>query len=92
MKNTNINKLKGQNADVAPMMAAKEGRPEDGYDIPVQVSEWMSDNSIEVMRHFGIEAPDLLNKYCNALEDALIEQVRRVKHLEARLAEMKEAA
>ncbi len=37
----------------------------------------VSDASLEVLQHFGAEAPALLNQYACAVEDALIEQVRR---------------
>ena len=37
----------------------------------------ISDASLEVLEHFGAEAPALLNKYACAVEDALIEQVQR---------------
>jgi hypothetical protein len=37
----------------------------------------ISDDSLEVLEHFGAEAPTLLNQYACAVEDALIEQVRR---------------
>mgnify|MGYP003653985174 CR=1 FL=1 len=37
----------------------------------------ISDTSLEVLEHFGAEAPALLNQYACAVEDALIEQVRR---------------
>ena len=37
----------------------------------------ISDNSLEVLEHFGAEAPALLNQYACAVEDALIEQVGR---------------
>ena len=36
---------------------------------------------MEVLEHFGAEAPVLLNKYACAVEDALIEQVQRGQHL-----------
>jgi hypothetical protein len=76
------NLLQGQNASVDPMMEAKANRPEDGYLIPAQLAEWMSEDSLEVMRHFGLEAPDLLNKYSNALEDSLIKAVEERAHLQ----------
>lgn len=79
------NIMKGQNADVKGLMKAKNECPPDGYVIPVVVAEWMSDDSLDVMRHFGIEAPDLLNKYCNSLEDSLIDCVNTIKELEKRL-------
>ncbi len=37
----------------------------------------VSDESLEVLQHFGAEAPSLLNNYACAVEDALIEQVQR---------------
>lgn len=37
----------------------------------------ISDDSLEVLEHFGAEAPTLLNTYACAVEDALIEQVGR---------------
>ena len=37
----------------------------------------ISDASLEVLEHFGAEAPALLNQYSCAVEDALIEQVQR---------------
>ena len=37
----------------------------------------ISDESLEVLQHFGAEAPNLLNTYACAVEDALIEQVQR---------------
>ena len=39
----------------------------------------VSDESLEVLEHFGAEAPVLLNQYACAVEDALIEQVRRTQ-------------
>ncbi len=37
----------------------------------------ISNDSLEVLQHFGAEAPALLNQYACAVEDALIEQVQR---------------
>jgi hypothetical protein len=37
----------------------------------------ISGESLEVLEHFGAEAPSLLNTYACAVEDALIEQVQR---------------
>ena len=39
----------------------------------------ISDQSLEVLEHFGAEAPVLLNQYACAVEDALIEQVQSVQ-------------
>ena len=54
----------------------------------------LSEDTKDVLRHFGLEAPDRLNQYSIALEDALIEQVRKVaamketiKNLKAQLKE-----
>ena len=49
----------------------------------------ISQESLEVLQHFGAEAPYLLNQYACAVEDALIEQVRRAQKLEAELAVLK---
>ena len=57
--------------------------------VPVQIIERevdnylskISDESLEVLEHFGAEAPVLLNKYCCSVEDALIEQTEKVKYL-----------
>ena len=53
-----------------------------------------SEASVDILKHFGIDAPNLLNNYCTALEDALIEQVqnrandlKRIKRYEALLQE-----
>lgn len=44
----------------------------------IQLSD-LSVESLEVLDHFGIEAPHLLNQFAIALEDALIEQVKKRK-------------
>ncbi len=49
----------------------QSGSVSDGY-----LSQ-ISDQSLEVLEHFGAEAPQLLNTYACAVEDALIEQVQR---------------
>ena len=59
------------------------------HQIPTVVAEFLSDDSLEVVRHFGLEAPKLLNDYSNALEDALINQVEIIKQLRAEIAELK---
>ena len=53
--------------------AAQHGaaQAQDGY------LSGISDASLEVLEHFGAEAPALLNQYACAVEDALIEQVQR---------------
>ena len=55
----------------APMQAEAQAPVSDAY-----LSQ-ISDQSLEVLEHFGAEAPALLNQYACAVEDALIEQVQR---------------
>ena len=56
---------------VAAPQSAPESASVDSY-----LSQ-ISDQSLEVLQHFGAEAPALLNTYACAVEDALIEQVQR---------------
>ena len=72
--------------NLSPFQAIKEAKG--NYDIAPIVAEFVSDDSLEVLEHFGYEAPTLLNNYSNALEDALIAQIKRVQELEAQLAEL----
>ena len=62
-----VQALLQQQAASAPQSAAVS----DGY------LSAISDQSLEVLEHFGAEAPALLNTYACAVEDALIEQVQR---------------
>jgi len=55
----------------APMQGQSQEAVSDGY-----LSQ-ISNESLEVLEHFGAEAPVLLNQYACAVEDALIEQVQR---------------
>ena len=55
----------------APMVGQQQEAVSDAY-----LSQ-ISDQSLEVLEHFGAEAPALLNQYACAVEDALIEQVQR---------------
>lgn len=50
----------------------------------INVSE-LSEASQDILMHFGLEAPALLNHYANSVEDALIEQVARLKEYRAAL-------
>lgn len=54
----------------APMQGQSQAAVSDAY-----LSQ-ISDASLEVLEHFGAEAPVLLNQYACAVEDALIEQVQ----------------
>ena len=49
----------------------------------------LSVGSQEVLAHFGIEAPTLLNDYSNALEDALIESVAAIKAIRQKYEALK---
>ena len=42
----------------------------------------ISDASLEVLEHFGAEAPALLNQYCCAVEDKLIDALKEIKRLQ----------
>ena len=55
----------------AQYLSQSQSAPSDSY-----LSQ-ISDVSLEVLEHFGAEAPALLNHYACAVEDALIEQVGR---------------
>ena len=55
----------------APMQGQPQSEVRDAY-----LSQ-VSDQSLEVLQHFGAEAPALLNQYACAVEDALVEQVQR---------------
>ena len=57
----------------APMQGQPQEQVSDAY-----LSQ-ISDASLEVLEHFGAEAPVLLNQYACAVEDALIEQVQTVQ-------------
>jgi hypothetical protein len=57
----------------APMQGQSQSQVSDAY-----LSQ-ISDASLEVLEHFGAEAPVLLNQYACAVEDALIEQVQAVQ-------------
>ena len=63
--------LQQQVAAPAPAQVASQAPARDAY-----LSQ-ISDESLEVLEHFGAEAPNLLNTYACAVEDALIEQVQR---------------
>ena len=45
----------------------------------------LTPETVEILTHFGLNSPALLNNYCIALEDALIEQVTRAQQLTAGL-------
>ena len=50
----------------------------EGFILPeLIVTGNLSPESQEIIEHFGLEAPKLLNDYSCAVEDALIEQVKK---------------
>jgi len=59
---------------VAAPAVSEASAPADSY-----LSQ-ISDESLQVLEHFGAEAPYLLNNYACAVEDALIEQVQTVQN------------
>ncbi len=61
------------------MQPLKDARGE--HDISPVVAEMVTDETLEIMRHFGYEAPKLLNDYSNAMEDKLIELIRAMTEL-----------
>ena len=63
----------GYSTAQAPMQGQQQAAVSDAY-----LSQ-ISDQSLEVLEHFGAEAPVLLNQYACAVEDALIEQVQTVQ-------------
>ena len=63
--------MQQQVAAQAPVQVESQAPVRDAY-----LSQ-ISDESLEVLEHFGAEAPNLLNTYACAVEDALIEQVQR---------------
>ena len=60
-----------QNVQASVQQDASAAVARDGY-----LSQ-ISNESLEVLEHFGAEAPSLLNQYACAVEDALIESVQR---------------
>ena len=60
-----------------------EDQPKDTY------LNGISDDSLEVLHHFGAEAPSLLNTYACAVEDALINAVERNRALQIEIAQLK---
>ena len=58
-------------SEVASLLQQAQSQASDQY------LSGISDESLEVLEHFGAEAPALLNQYACAVEDALIEQVQR---------------
>lgn len=69
----------GYSTDQVPMQAAPQMQPQSQAAVSDAYLSQISDASLEVLEHFGAEAPVLLNQYACAVEDALIEQVQAVQ-------------
>ena len=61
------------------MQPLKDARGE--HDISPVVAEMVTDESLEILRHFGYETPKLLNDYSNALEDKLIDVIKMMNEV-----------
>ena len=57
-------------------------------DLPPAVLDSFSEESLDVLRTFGIEDPNILNNYACHVEDALIEQVKKVQELKVLCVQM----
>ena len=69
----------GYSTAQVPMQAAMQMQPQTQEAVSDAYLSQISDESLEVLEHFGAEAPVLLNQYACAVEDALIEQVQSVQ-------------
>ena len=67
------------------MMESKEVR----HEIHPLLAEFVSDRSLNVLKTFGMEAPDILNEYSCELEDVLIAMKKRITQLEDEVREYK---
>ena len=64
-------------------------KQQDKSSIPAPVAGFFTDESLEILQHFGLDAPHLLNHYANVIEDALIEQCQVMQILHKRIQELK---
>ena len=66
-------------------------RPVPTTALPPQVIRFtdLSEDSQEIVKHFGIECPTLLNDYCCALEDVLIDSLTVIKDLQQQVKQLK---
>ena len=74
-KQTVLALLAAQRKETLAQVAAQQESQSDAY------LSGISNESLEVLEHFGAEAPVLLNQYACAVEDALIEQVQRCQSM-----------
>ena len=56
--------------------------------LPKVVNKSFNEDSLEVLRHFGLDAPFLLNEYSCSLEDVLIEQVKENVLLKQKITDL----
>ena len=68
--------LAQQQAQLAALQQAQALQQSQSASVSDSYLSQVSDTSLEVLEHFGAEAPALLNEYACAVEDALIEQVK----------------
>jgi hypothetical protein len=71
---TNANNYRSSNEFTALLKAKRKT-----HHIPAHVAEFFSDDALEVLKHFGFEAPALLNEYSCLLEDVIIDLVKKKK-------------
>jgi hypothetical protein len=62
---------------VAPQTAAPQAASQESAPASDAYLQALSDESLEVLQHFGTEAPALLNRYACVVEDALLNQARQ---------------
>ena len=53
----------------------------------ITVSE-LNEETRNIIRHFGLNAPELLNNYCCSLEDALVEQMKNLANKISRIKQL----
>lgn len=68
--------------DYLEKLVAKKAEVRRGKQLPHEIPEFIKredfeSHTIDTMEHFGLQAASLLNTYSCALEDALIEQVKK---------------
>ena len=69
------------------MKRLKEVRGE--HTVHPLVAEFVTDASLNVLKTFGYEAPDVLNNYCCELEDVVLSQGKTIDKLRAEIKELK---
>ena len=67
-------------------MKAAIAKAKGSHKLPKVVKKNFTEDSLEVLTHFGLDAPYLLNEYSCSLEDVLIEKLKVIREQEARIA------